>query len=150
MYIKFAKTRDVESPTRANYGDAGIDFYVPNDFIQVTLRHGESVLIPSGIKVEVPFGTALIFHNKSGVASKKKLDVMADTIDHCYTGEVHVNLINNGINEVTITPGDKIIQGIHIPVLSSIPTEVKIEELYQDIHVIGARGAGGFGSTGTK
>lgn len=148
MYIKFAKTRDVESPKRANHGDAGIDFFVPRSFSEITLQHGDSVLIPSGIKVEVPFGTALIFHNKSGVASKKRLDVMADTVDHGYAGEVHINLINNGKHEVTISPGDKIIQGIHIPVLSSIPLEVQTFELYTDIHVIGARGAGGFGSSG--
>jgi dUTP pyrophosphatase len=148
MYIKFAKTRDVESPKRANHGDAGIDFFIPKDFPDITLRHGDSVLIPAGIKVEVPFGTALIFHNKSGVASKKKLDVMADTVDHGYAGEVHINLINNGNHEVTICAGDKIIQGIHTPVLASMPVEVKEEELYSDIHVIGARGAGGFGSTG--
>lgn len=150
MYIKYAKTRDVKSPTRANHGDAGIDFYVPNDFKRMMLKHGDSVLIPSGIKIEVPFGTALIFHNKSGVASKKNLDVMADTVDHGYAGEVHINLINNSDRIVYIEPGDKIIQGIHIPVYASNPVEVKEEELYTDIHVIGARGAGGFGSTGTK
>jgi len=149
MYIKFAKTRDVKSPTRANHGDAGIDFYIPNDFNPGTLKHGDSILIPSGIKIEVPFGTALIFHNKSGVASKKNLDVMADTVDHGYAGEVHINLINNGNGMITLHPGDKIIQGIHIPVFASNPVEVSEEELYQDIHVIGARGAGGFGSTGT-
>jgi dUTP pyrophosphatase len=150
MYIKYAKTREVKSPTRANHGDAGIDFYIPVDFPEITLHHGDSVLIPSGIKVEVPFGTALIFHNKSGVASKKKLDVMADTVDHGYAGEVHINLINNGKHEVTIGPGDKIIQGIHIPVFASNPIEVDESELYTDIHVIGDRGNGGFGSSGTK
>lgn len=150
MYIKFCKTRDVKSPTRANAGDAGIDMFVPFDFSPVTLKHGESVLIPSGIRFEVPFGTALIAHNKSGVASRKKLDVLADTIDHAYSGEVHINLINNGQDEVTIQPGDKIVQLLHVPILSSVPVEVDADELYRDVHVIGARGEGGFGSTGSN
>ena len=150
MYIKMSRTRTVKFPARANHGDAGIDFFVPEDFPVTTLKHGESVLIPSGIKAEVPFGTALIAHNKSGVASKKKLDVMADTVDHGYAGEIHINLINNGDAEQTISPGDKIIQFIHIPVFGSLPVEVPVEELYDDIHTIGARGAGGFGSTGAK
>jgi dUTP pyrophosphatase len=150
MYIKFAKTRKVKSPSRANSGDAGIDFFIPEDFPVTTLEHGDKVVIPAGIKVEVPIGYALIFHNKSGIASKKNLYVGADTIDHGYSGEVHINLINNGAEPQTIAPGDKIVQGILLPVILAEAFEVKVEELYQDIHVAGSRGAGGFGSTGTK
>ena len=73
MYIKFTKVRDVKSPCRANPGDAGIDIYVPSDFKPKQLDHGDSILIPAGIKVEVPIGYALIFHNKSGIAAKKNL-----------------------------------------------------------------------------
>ena len=153
MYIKFAKTRDVKSPTRANPGDAGIDFFIPSDFNEgqpLFLQHGESVLIPAGIKVEVPIGFALIFHNKSGVAVKKNLYVGADTVDHGYAGEVHINLVNNGKDSCMIGPGDKIIQGILVPVMLAQTMEVDESNLYEDIHVAGSRGAGGFGSTGTK
>ena len=147
MYIKFSKIRDVKSPKRNFPGDAGIDFFVPNDFEQILLQHGDSVLIPAGIKVEVPIGYALIFHNKSGVASKKNLYVGADTIDHGYSGEVHINLVNNGINSQMIYAGDKIIQGILIPISLAEMVEVAEAQLYQDIHVAGGRGSGGFGST---
>ena len=150
MYIKFAKTRSVKTPARANPGDAGIDFFVPDDFPSTTLEHGDKVLIPAGIKVEVPIGFALIFHNKSGVAVKKNLYVGADTIDHGYSGEVHINLINNGKEPQMIAPGDKIIQGILIPISLVETIEVKEDELYADVHVAGSRGAGGFGSSGTK
>lgn len=150
MYIKFAKTRDVKDPKRANPGDAGIDFFIPNDFKETLLNHGDSVLIPAGIKVEVPIGYALIFHNKSGVAVKKNLYVGADTVDHGYNGEVHINLVNNGQSPQAIGPGDKIIQGILVPVVLAELIETTQDQLYADIHVAGSRGAGGFGSTGAK
>lgn len=147
--LKFALTRNVKHPTRANPGDAGIDFFVPNDMAPIVLQHGESVLIPAGVKVEIPFGYAMIFHNKSGVASKKSLYVGADTIDHGYMGEVHINLINNGVEPQEIKPGDKIIQGLIFQVCLPTVELVEAEELYQDTSVAGTRGAGGFGSTGT-
>ena len=52
--IKFAKVGNVKNPNRAHKQDAGMDLFVPNDFTPITLKIGESVLIPSGIKMEVP------------------------------------------------------------------------------------------------
>lgn len=151
MYVKMSKTRSVKVPQRANSGaDAGIDFFVPDDFVAQTLQPGQSVKIPAGIKVEVPAGYALVFFNKSGVAAKRSLIVGACVIDHGYSGEVHINMINAGDVEQTIVPGEKIVQGILIPVVTFETIEVPEEELYASIHVAGSRGAGGFGSTGTK
>jgi dUTP pyrophosphatase len=154
MYLKMSKTRDTKLPTRANSGaDAGIDFYVPNDWnggSEWILQPGQSVKIPAGIKVEVPAGYALIFFNKSGVAAKKSLIVGACVIDHGYAGEVHINMINVGQENQLITAGDKIVQGILVPVITFETLEVPEDELYRDIHVAGNRGAGGFGSTGEK
>ncbi len=149
-----SKTRDVKVPSRANPGaDAGIDFYVPNGWNndeKMVLKPGQSVKIPAGIKIEVPAGYALIFFNKSGVASKRSLIVGACVVDHGYSGEVHINMINVGETDQTIEPGEKIVQGILVPVVTFETLEVPEEELYRDIHVAGSRGAGGFGSTGTK
>ena len=151
MYVKMSKTRSVKVPQRANSGaDAGIDFFVPDDFVAQTLQPGQSVKIPAGIKVEVPAGYALVFFNKSGVAAKRSLIVGACVIDHGYSGEVHINMINAGEVEQTIVPGEKIVQGILIPVITFETIEVPEDELYASIHVAGSRGAGGFGSTGTK
>ena len=150
MYLKMAKTRETTLPTRANSGaDAGIDFYVPNDFPGVILEPGASVKIPAGIKVEVPVGYALIFFNKSGVAAKKSLIVGACVIDSGYAGEVHINMINAGQEDQVIQAGDKIVQGILIPVICFETIEVNEDEIYRDIHVAGSRGTGGFGSTGS-
>ena len=151
MYLKLSKIRNTTTPARANAGaDAGIDFFVPNDFPETILKPGQSVKIPAGIKVEVPAGYALVFFNKSGVAAKRSLIVGACVIDHGYSGEVHINMINAGLIAQTITPGEKIVQGILIPVITFETIAVPEDELYRDIHVAGARGAGGFGSTGTK
>lgn len=150
MYIKFSKVRDVKTPKRANYTDAGVDFFIPSDFLPTAMQHGDSVLIPSGIKVEVPVGFALIFHNKSGIASKKNLFVGASVCDAGYSGEVHINIINNGPTEQWVHPGDKIIQGILIQVPLIELLEVSEEDLYKDILTTSGRGSGGFGSSGTK
>lgn len=144
--MKFCKVRDVKSPNRANPGDAGIDMFVPDDFPGIRLRHGESALIPSGIKVDVPHGFCFMIENKSGVGSKKKLDRLACIVDCGYTGEVHISLINNGLNDQVIAPGDKIVQGILIPIGLHEPEEVSPDEMWKD--VVGTRAEGGFGSTG--
>jgi dUTP pyrophosphatase len=128
----------------------GVDLYVPLDFPATTLQPGESVKIPAGIKVEVPAGYAMIFFNKSGVAAKRSLIVGACVIDHGYAGEVHINLINAGTQEQTISPGEKIVQAVVIPVLTPEFIEVPEDNLYQDILNASIRGDGGFGSTGTK
>ena len=64
-------------------------------------------------------------------------------------GECHINLHNISKYTQLIHAGDKIVQGILVPVGSHMPEEMKDEhELYGDGE--SARGAGGFGSSGTK
>jgi len=149
MHLHFSKMRDVKSPTRAHSTDAGIDFYIPNDFPALTLEQGESALIPSGIKVEIPFGYAGIFMNKSGVASKKGLLVGAQVIDTYYDGEVHINIHNVRNFKTTISPGDKIIQLIIFPIVPCAITEVDEKDLYSNFKTE-YRGINGFGSSDKK
>ena len=148
MQLKYVKVRDVKSPKRANSTDAGIDFFVPEDIQTRVIFPSESILIPSGIKVDVPSGWALIFKNKSGVATKKGLIVGAEVVDHGYSGEVHIHLINTGKEKVNIQPGEKIIQGVMLEVGLHEPVEVSVDEMWNDVQ--SDRGEGGFGSTGTK
>jgi len=75
--MKVQKLRNVKTPSRGTSASAGIDFYVPEDFETTTLKPGQSVLIPSGIRVQIPRGYALIAFNKSGVAVKQGLSVGA-------------------------------------------------------------------------
>jgi len=149
MYLRFSKIRDVKSPRRAHPTDAGIDFYVPNDFEQMVLCSNESILIPSGIKVEVPFGYAAIFMNKSGFASRNEILVGAQVIDTYYSGEVHIDLHNVGKTNILINPGDKVIQLIMFPIAQCGVMEVSEDKLYKDFE-IEYRGSNGFGSTNKR
>lgn len=143
--MKFTKVRDVKSPSRGTALSAGIDFFVPNDFIEMTLLSNQRTLIPSGIKVSLPDGYALIAFNKSGVASKTGMIVGACVVDEDYQGEIHLNMINTSDIGQLIRPGDKLTQFILVPVNYAEPQEVKADDLYREVT---ERGEGGFGSTG--
>lgn len=140
--LKFKKVRSVKSPQKGNPTDAGIDFFIPDDFKTIQLRQGDSVLIPSGIILEIPEGWMGVFLNKSGVASKQELIVGAQVIDAGYSGEVHFNLFYVGNDFTYIAAAQKICQLVLLPV-----PKVKIQECKKLNHV-GLRGVGGFGSTG--
>ena len=75
--LKFIRVKNVKQPQRGTPESAGIDFFVPDDFETLGLLPGESCFIPSGIKVNVPAGHALVAFNKSGVAVNKNLHVGA-------------------------------------------------------------------------
>jgi dUTP pyrophosphatase len=144
--MKISKIRDVKTPTRGTARSAGIDFFVPNDYPEVTLLPGKSVLIPTGIKADIPTGYMLTAFNKSGVATKQSLIKGAEVCDEDYQGEIHIHLINIGTDPQVITPGQKLIQFVLVPVFYDTIEEVPFEELYS---VETERGVGGFGSTGT-
>lgn len=165
--MKFAKVRDVKSPQR-NLGDAGFDFFIPNDWgpkdIKLILAEGSpwhadgsyllepgcDVLIPSGIHVCIPPELCLIAFNKSGRSTKDKLIVGACVVDESYQGEVHLHLFNNGKESVTLKPGEKALQFL----LIHAPRNVSMDEV-NNLKILYAghesnRGAGAFGSTGLK
>ena len=173
--FKYCKVREVKSPSRGTNVAAGIDFYIPTDITPETwtekcnstkchpvtmfnnnktvdsiiLAPGDSVLIPSGIKMKVPNGYAMVMMNKSGVGSKKQLSVLACVIDEDYQGEVHLNIANVGKDTQIIKAGDKLVQGLIIPVNYAILEEVKDDkELFKDSE--SERGDKGFGSTDNK
>ena len=143
--MKFSKVRDVKSPSRGTALSAGIDFFVPNDFIEMTVLPNQRTLIPSGIKVSLPDGYALIAFNKSGVASKTGMIVGACVVDEDYQGEIHLNMMNTSDIGQLIRPGDKLTQFILVPVNYAEPQEVIMDNLYREVT---ERGEGGFGSTG--
>jgi len=150
--MRISKIRDVKTPTRANSTDAGVDFFIPNDWKDKEyhiewLKPGESVLIPAGVKVNCPKGFALVAFNKSGVAVKKSLHVGACVVDHGYQGELHLNLTNVGSEEQSIAAGDKIVQFVLLPLGDPEIELVDEDTLYE---AVSDRGEGGFGSSGTK
>ncbi|MBP04500.1 MAG: dUTP diphosphatase [Euryarchaeota archaeon] len=145
--MRISKVREVKTPTRGTDKSAGIDFYVPRSTEYITLSPGESCLIPSGIKADVPKDHALIAFNKSGVAVKKGLHVGASVVDEDYQGEIHINLMNVSDKEVVISPGEKIIQFLLVPVFYDSIEVVEEENLFK---AVTERGTGGFGSTGVS
>lgn len=147
MDLSFIKTKDVKSPVRGHPSDAGIDFFIPEDFETTTLFPGDDILIDSGIKVLVPREYALIFKEKSGVAVKKKLTLGASVIDSDYRGVVHFHLFNNGTEPRIISAGEKIVQGIVFPISLCEPKEITEENYNLNCT---QRGEGGFGSTGDR
>tara|TARA_R110002074_G_scaffold16872_2_gene56031 strand:- start:489 stop:926 length:438 start_codon:yes stop_codon:yes gene_type:complete len=144
--MKIAKVREVKTPTRGTRLSAGIDFYVPEDFEPTTVGPGESIFVPSGIKADVPPGHALIAFNKSGVALKKSMFVGACVVDEDYQGEIHLHLVNVGSKKTPVSPGEKILQLVLIPVFYDIIDVVEESELFVRES---ERATGGFGSTGT-
>lgn len=142
--MKYSKVREVRSPNRGTSDSAGIDFYIPTGYDQ-KIMPGESILIPSGIKVDIPNGTMLQVCNKSGIASKKGLLVGAEIVDSDYQGEMHMNLWNVSNKAVVLSAGTKLVQMILIPILLPTLEEVNEDELFTDET---ERGTGGFGSTG--
>ena len=147
--LKMCRVRDVRLPEKAHTTDAGFDFFVPNDFEPKTLFYNSDILIPSGIKVIVPHGYALIAMNKSGVAVKHKLQVGACVVEENHTGEVHMHIYNHSSpdNAVQIVPGMKIVQFVLVRIGNHSVEEISTKQ-YESETGITERGAGGFGSTG--
>jgi len=143
--MKISKVREVKTPTRGTPYSAGIDFYVPEDHFPIMVRPGESAIIPSGIKANVPSGYAFVAFNKSGIALKKSLMVGACVVDEDYQGEIHLHVINVGTQDQRISPGEKLIQLLLVKVSYDDVEETGEENLFSTLSI---RGSGGFGSTG--
>lgn len=143
--MQFIKTRDVKSPQRGTEQSAGLDFFIPNDHPGFTLKPGQSINIPSGIKMILSPGTAGIFFNKSGVGVKGVI-VGACVVDSDYRGEVHLNVHNVSDKEVTYLSGQKLVQMLIMNLNLSSPVEILQEQF--DAQSSTQRGEGGFGSTG--
>lgn len=145
--LLYKKTRDVKSPARGTKYSAGLDFFVPNDYVETVILPGQQAIIPTGIKVSMDPDWVLIGFNKSGVATKKQFLIGACVIDADYQGEIHINVHNVGTSSQTINAGDKLAQFIMLRVNLIDPIEVD-ELIYPEDG--NERGEGGFGSTGSK
>lgn len=147
--FRFLKVRNVKTPSRGTNLSAGIDFYIPDDQPIQKIFPGESANIPSGLKVRIPEGYALVMFNKSGRAVKDSLMVGACVIDEDYKGECHLHVINTGRDEIILRPGEKLVQGLLLPIGKHPMEEVFDEDKLFD-GLESERGEGGFGSTGLK
>ena len=99
----------------------------------------------TGIAVEVPEGYGLFVFSRSGHGFKNSLRLANGTglIDKDYRGEIKVRIHNDGRIPFSFEPGDRIAQGLLLPI--SRVSFTQVEELSAT-----ERGAGGFGSTGVQ
>lgn len=114
----------------------------------LTIPSGEHLVIPTGITANIPEGYCITMFNKSGIATKKNLILGAQLIDEDYTGIIHIDIHNVSNDDCYIEMGDKIAQGVimesHCYDFELINCEGENDKGTTE------RGAGGFGSTGTK
>ncbi|MDR2539281.1 MAG: dUTP diphosphatase [Chlamydiales bacterium] len=111
---------------------------------EVLLQPGASILIPTGIYLEIPNGYEVQIRPRSGLALKQQITVLNSpgTVDSDYRGEIKIILINHGKSDFIITPGMRIAQIVFAPVMQAVFTRKS------DL-AITKRGEGGFGHTGT-
>lgn len=144
--LKIKKVREnAKLPTRGTPGSAGLDLYACID-APLTLAGGETALIPTGIAIGIDdIHYAAFIHSRSGLAIKHGIGLLnsVGVIDSDYRGEICVGVINQIAEPYTIQPFERIAQMVIKPV--EMPEIVECDDLDET-----DRGAGGFGSTGTK
>lgn len=131
-------------PTYGSQYAAGADLYACLDE-PVTIAPGQTVLVPTGIAVEIPVGYVGLIYARSGLACKQGLAPAnkVGVIDADYRGQILVALFNQSPEDRIVEPGMRIAQMVITPYLT---VEYQQTEQLSDT----CRGAGGFGSTGTK
>lgn len=132
----------IRKPKRSTWGSAGYDFFSPFSF---QLNPGESILIPTGVRVLMDNGWVLMCVPRSGLGFKYRcqLDNTVGIIDSDYSssdneGHIMAKLTNDSKSgkQMFIEAGDRIFQGIFLPFGVTCDDET-----------VGTRN-GGFGSTG--
>lgn len=145
MNIKVKKLNPAATlPTYGSEYAAGADLYACMD-APVTINPHETVMICTGLAMEIPAGYAGLIYPRSGMASKRGLAPAnkVGVVDPDYRGEFMVALHNHSEIVQTVEPGERIAQLVITPFLTASFEEC--EELSDTV-----RGVGGFGSTGDK
>ena len=135
-------------PKRANPGDAGLDL---ESYDCVSINPGQTAMVHTGLRVEIPEGYFGMVVPRSGLASKRGLAPINSPgiIDSGYRGEIMVALHNfnvsdeNGNGAQFVAKGDRIAQLVIVPYLDCDCVMVDPDELDET-----ERGEGGFGSSG--
>lgn len=145
MKVNIKKLNDrAVVPSYGSEYAAGADLYACTEGEVVIAPH-RTVVIPTGIALELPAGYAGLVYARSGLATKKGLAPAnkVGVIDCDYRGEIKVSLHNHSDIPQTVSAGERVAQLVITPYITA--EFVVAEELSQT-----ERGSGGFGSTGTK
>lgn len=143
--VKIVLEEGAFAPSYETEGASGADVraFLPKK--SLVIKAGKYALVPTGIKVEIPFGYEIQVRPRSGLAAKHGITVLntPGTIDCDYRGEVKVILINHSDVDFEIKNGDRIAQFVFAPTM-------KANYLKADFLSESNRGSGGFGSTGIQ
>ncbi len=144
MIVKIINRSKNPLPNYETEGSAGMDLRAEIDS-SITLHPLERAMIPTGIFIELPLGYEAQVRPRSGLAAKRGLTCLNSpgTIDADYRGELKVILVNLSNEVQIIEPSERIAQMV-------IARHERVT--WQEVNVLNetVRGAGGFGSTGTK
>ena len=134
---------DLELPAYETADAAGMDLRAAVE-ADLEIAPGARALVPTGLAIALPPGYEAQVRPRSGLALRNGISLVNSpgTIDADYRGEVGVIVINHGEETFTVTRGMRIAQMVVAPVTQAAWQEV-------DALPETARGAGGFGSTGT-
>lgn len=112
---------------------------------EITVAPGETVLIGTGLAMELEAGFVGLIYARSGLATRQGLAPAnkVGVVDADYRGEIKVALHNHSDRAATVASGDRIAQLVIAPVLHA---EFEETQALSD----SVRGEGGFGSTGVK
>ena len=143
--VRLPHAEGLALPAYESAGAAGMDLRaaVPEDR-PLILRPGHRALVPTGLVFELPEGFEGQVRPRSGLALRHGITCLntPGTIDSDYRGEVQVLLVNLGDQDFAVERGMRVAQMVVAPV-----ARAQIEE--RGLAGATARGAGGFGSTGT-
>jgi dUTP pyrophosphatase len=143
--VKIVKLQqNAKIPTYGSTDAAGADLYACID-APITILPGQTVLIPTGLSMEIEQGFAGFIYARSGLATKRGLAPAnkVGVVDCDYRGQVMVSLHNHTDQPQQVEPDERIAQMVFAPVYQAVFCEV---DALNDTE----RGTGGFGSTGTK
>lgn len=123
---------------------AGADLYACLQS-EIEIAPHSTAVIPTGIALELPIGYAGLIYARSGLATKKGLAPAnkVGVVDCDYRGEVKVALYNHSETAQKVAAGERVAQLVITPYITA--EFIVADELSQTV-----RGAGGFGSTGSK
>jgi len=146
MDIKIQKIKEYETdkfkistPKYHSEHAAGFDLCSANE---IEIAPGETRLVSTGLKFEIPVGYELQVRPRSGVTSSTKLRVHLGTVDSDYRGEVYIIVenVDRGHQSILVQKGARIAQGVINKVEQARFTFGNLTET--------VRGTNGFGSTG--
>lgn len=138
--VKYIAEPGVTPPKYQTPGSAGCDVHAA---ASVIIAPGQRMLVPTGLRLEIPEGFECQVRPRSGLALRYGVIVFntPSTIDSDYRGEVSILLINAGNMPFYVGVGDRIAQFVFAPV--TVATFEEVDELSST-----TRGEGGWGHSG--